>query len=324
MIADGMGVSQLYAAMSQNEAKMNIETFSVIGLSKTYSANRFVTDTSAGVTAIASGVKTKNGQVGMSADSLPLKSLLQSVRERKMSTGLIGTSAVTGLSLAPFYAHQVDKDSAEAIAKDFLISDVDVLMGGGRKYFESRDDSVDLSKQLITKGYQLLHSLDDPVKLPCTKLVGLLYDDQVPSYKERGDMLSKSLGIGLSVLKVNKKGFLLVVDATQIDWACHDNDIAALTGEINDFDKALGVALDFAKKDKKTLVIVASPHETGGLVLNESKDGTKGFNPVFLSKLHTGTPVPVFAFGPGAENFGGFMDNTDFRQKILRLLGVTK
>lgn len=149
MIADGMGVSQLYAAMSQNEAKMNIETFSVIGLSKTYSANRFVTDTSAGVTAIASGVKTKNGQVGMSADSLPLKSLLQSVRERKMSTGLIGTSAVTGLSLAPFYAHQVDKDSAEAIAKDFLISDVDVLMGGGRKYFESRDDSVDLSKQLI-------------------------------------------------------------------------------------------------------------------------------------------------------------------------------
>lgn len=322
MIADGMGVSQLYAAMSQGAEKMNIERFNVIGLSRTGSADRFVTDTGAGVTAISSAAKTRNGQVGMSVDSLPLKSLLSSVHSKKMSTGLIATCAVTGSGLSPFYAHQLDKDNAEGIALDFLNSDIDVLIGGGRKYFEAREDSLNVSEKLIQKGYQVVHSLDAQLKSPCTKLVALLYDDQVPSLAERANMLSDALNVGIKVLKDNRKGFVLVVNAAQIDWACHDNNANALVGEIKDFDKALGVALDFARKEKNTLVIVASPHETGGLILTNSKTDPTQFQPVFMSKLHTGTPVPVFAYGPGAENFSGFMDNTDFRKKILTLLGV--
>jgi alkaline phosphatase len=87
-------------------------------------------------------------------------------------------------------------------------------------------------------------------------------------------------------------------------------------------DRAIGAALEFAAKNKETLIIVTADHETGGMTINEGNNTTGDITAKFTSLEHTGICVPVFAFGPGAEQFGGFMENTEIARKMMKLLGV--
>ena len=111
-----------------------------------------------------------------------------------------------------------------------------------------------------------------------------------------------------------------MIEGSQIDWGGHANDIHYIIEEMLDFDRAIGVALEFAARNKETLVIVTADHETSGLTI-ENGDFENGFvKGDFTTGGHTGIMVPVFAFGPGAENFTGFMDNTDIPKRIEKLL----
>jgi alkaline phosphatase len=325
LIGDGMGTSQVYAAYTAKKGVMNITGMPVTGFSVTYSASNYITDSGAGGTALSTGVKTKNGSIGVDVDGKPLKTILEMAEDKGLSTGLIATSAITHATPASFIAHTSNRSKYADIAFDFLRTDIDVFIGGGYNHFARRTDSLNLIDSLTARGYFIARDLKD-VDVPSTqRLAALLADEHMPSMdKGRGNMLPEATDMALKMLKRNKKGFFIMIEGSMIDWAAHDNDVNSSILEAIDFDNAVGKALQFAAKNGETLVIVTADHETGGLGINGGNLATGEIVGAFTSKDHTAVMVPVFAYGPGAERFTGVQQNTDIFKKCVELLGFTK
>lgn len=320
MIGDGMGLAQMYTGMVKNGNKLSLERCTYTGLMKTYSANNFTTDSGAGGTAIATGVKTKNGMIGMNPDSVAVESILEKAEKNNLATGMVVACAVTHATPATFIAHQVNRNMYEEIAADYLKTDIDVFIGGGKKYFSDRVDGKNLIQSLEKRDYQMVYSQEELNKISKGKVAGLLYDDHNPPMPQRGNMLPVSTAKAIELLDDNHKGFFMMIEGSQIDWACHANDSDWVAREVIDFDKTVGVALDYAAKSKNTLVIVTADHETGGLTLPKGDIKEEKYESEFSTKDHSGVPVIVYAYGPGAEQFKGFMENTDIKGKIESLL----
>ncbi|MCT4646672.1 MAG: alkaline phosphatase [Carboxylicivirga sp.] len=325
MIGDGMGANQLYAALTANRGELNITNMSHVGFSKTHSANKYITDSAAGGTAISTGYKTKNGCIAV--DSLGNKhtTILEYAELNGMATGLVSTSAITHATPASFIAHQPDRKMYEAIASDFLETDIDVFIGGGKKHFTDREDGRNIIDELIQKGYAVKNSIDESTEITKGRLGILTADKHNPAYKERGEMLPKATNKAIEVLENNEeKGFFLMVEGSQIDWGGHKNNIAYVVDEVLDFDRAVGEALAFAARDKNTLVIVTADHETGALTLLDGNMESGSIKAHFAKGGHTGVFVPVFSFGAGADEFKGVYENTELFYKMAKLMKLNR
>lgn len=319
-IGDGMGVAHVYAGLTANRGSLFLENFKHIGFTKTHSANRYITDSAAAATAIATGHKTNNGAIGVGVDQQPVKNITESAFKRGLATGLVATSSITHATPAAFVAHQLNRNQEEDIAIDILKSDIDVFIGGGYDFFTKREDGRNLVNELIHKGYTVKQCLDSLQLFKGKKLAGLTASRGNGRLKERGDMLPISTEVAINVLQQNKKGFFLMVEGSFIDSGGHGNNTVQVIEEMLDLDRAIGKALDFAAKDGQTLIIVASDHETGGMTINDGSFETGMVRGEFTTGGHTGVMTPIFAYGPGASEFVGIMDNTEIRTKILNLL----
>lgn len=320
MIGDGMGITQVYSGFTVNHGHLNLFQCNHIGFSKTYSSSDYITDSAAGATAFSTGSKTYNGAIGLNKDSLPVRTILEYAEEKGLSTGLVSTSAITHATPASFIAHQVSRDNYEGIAADFLKTDIDVFIGGGSDHFCIRKDKRNLFTDLRKKGYQVIFSMDSIRNTTSGKLAGFTARQHDPSMLDgRGDVLPAATQTAMNILSNNRKGFFLMVEGSQIDWGAHANNADFVAAEVIDFDQAIGKALDFAKKDGHTLVIITADHETGGMSLlgGDLQNGTQIAK--FASTDHSGVMVPVFAFGPGAELFQGVQENTDLFFKMMSL-----
>lgn len=319
LIGDGMGLAQVCAGLIANKGRLNLLNFKHIGFSRTQSVSNYITDSAAGGTALSCGEKTYNGAIGVDEDGDALETILEIAERNQKSTGLVSTSSITHATPASFIAHQPKRSMYEEIAADFMKTDVDVFIGGGKNFFVHRKDERDLTKELEQKGYKMFYNIDDAKGVSSGKLGVLTALEHNPNYKERGDMLGKSTEKALQILSHNKKGFFLMVEGSQIDWGGHQNNTAYVGGEMLDFDKTIGKVLEFAIKDRETLVIVTADHETGGMAIMDS-DMNKGFvKAAFCTGHHTGIMVPVYAIGPGAEEFMGIYENTAVFEKMLKL-----
>lgn len=322
MIGDGMGVSQIYAGLTANKGHLNLERIQNIGFSKTYSSNDYITDSGAGATAISTGKKTYNGAIGVDKDSISCKTILEYAEDYGKATALIATSTITHATPASFIAHQKSRKNYEEIAEDFLKTDIDVFFGGGLNNFNKRKDAKDLTAQLVEKGYEMVYSHDSINNVNASKVAGLLYSGSPPKYSEgRGNMLSDASLKAIEILNRDNDGFFIMIEGSQIDWGGHDNDTKYIIDEMLDFDLTIGKILDFAEKDGNTLVIVTADHETGGMGLKGGNISTGEVKANYTGKDHTGVMVPVFAFGPGSENFKGIFENTDLFYKMMKVFG---
>ena len=322
MIGDGMGVAHIYAGYTANCGHLFLDNFKHIGFSKTQSASNYITDSAAGGTALSCGQKTYNGAIGVNTDTVAIKSVLELAESKGLSTGLVSTSAITHATPASYIAHQGSRGSYEDIAADFMKTDIDVFIGGGYKHFAQRKDQRDLTKELQQKGYQVLRNMDDIAKVKTGKLAGLTADEHNEVYPKRKMDLPLSTQTALNLLDQNKKGFFIMIEGSQIDWGAHQNNTIYIVNEMLDFDRSIGKALEFAAKDGETLIIVTADHETGGFALVGGDMKTGMVKGAFSTGDHTAVMVPVFAYGPGAENFTGIMENTDIPKKIMELLGL--
>jgi len=320
MIGDGMGVTQVYAGLTANKGHLFLENMKTIGFSKTYSASDYITDSAAGGTALSTGVKTYNGAIGVDANGMPLKTVLEYAEEKRMATGLVVTAAINHATPAAFIAHQKSREMYEEIAADFLKTDIDVFIGGGYKYFSERKDGRNLVEELKQKGYSVEQEMRNVAKVKSGKLAGLVASEHLPHAGERKDMLPVSAETAINILSQDKNGFFMMVEGSQIDWGGHENNTSYIAEEMLDFDKAIGKALDFAANDGKTLIVVTADHETGGFSIpgGDIKAGmvSGGFN----TGGHTAVMVPVFAYGPGAEEFIGIMENTDVAKQLISFI----
>ena len=335
MVGDGMGLSQITAGMYMNNNKLNLEEFAYIGLHKSYPKDKdLITDSAAGATAFSCGCKTYNAAIGVRADSSRCKTILESAEANGLATGLVATSTIVHATPASFIAHVTKRDMFEPIALDFLDTEFDLLIGGGKKYFERRtSDQRNLLDELKAKGYQVSSSGEEDladVKFEGNKNVVYFTAEEHPVPVSQGrDYLPLASKKSVNFLKKrSKKGFFLMIEGSQIDWGGHAGKTDYITSEMVDFDKAIGEVLDFAKKDGETLIIVTADHETGGFaILKGSKLGNVvgGFGDKWDEKgnsyYHTGTMIPVFAYGPGSEYFSGIYENTAIFDKMKDLFG---
>ena len=325
LIGDGMGLSQISAGMVYRGGDLNLARFKCVGFSKTQSSDDFITDSAAGATAFSIGEKTYNGAIGVDSLKKPKPTILEMAETNGLSTGLVATCAITHATPAAFIAHQPSRSMNNEIAYDFTKTDVDVVIGGGKHYFDTRKDGMNLIDTLRYKGYEVVDSTVDFTTMASGKFYAFTNSYHVPSMKNgRGNFSEKASLKAIEVLSENKKGFFLMIEGSQIDWGGHDNDADYIAREMVDFDITIGKVLDWAIKDGNTLVVITADHETGGFALDSGSIKNKTFKGAFTSKEHTGTMVPVFAYGPGAEEFTGMYENTALFHKMVRLFGFKK
>ena len=325
LIGDGMGVSQV-SSMYYFADKTNFSRFPEVGLFNTSSASHRITDSGAGGSAFAIGERTYNGAIGVGPDSMPRKNITEVLSERGYATAVISTSQITHATPACFYAHVKSRKMYDEIARQLVISDIDFFAGGGTDYFVRRADGINYLDSLKSHGFILdTNALANDFSKD-KKYGFLLAPDAMPSMPQnRGDFLPNATSAALKYLSQQEKGFFVMVEGSQIDWAGHANDTAYMRTEMLDFDKTMGVALDFAEKDGNTLVIVLADHETGGYTLAASHaNGMKGdYNaiaPAFATSGHSSALIPVFAYGPGADLFNGIFLNKEVFDKMLKAL----
>ena len=323
MIGDGMGLTQITAGMISNGYHLNLEKIKTIGLHKSYSFNDLITDSAAGATAFSIGRKSFNGAIGVGPDTLAYITILEEAEEKGMATGLIATSTIVHATPAAFIAHNWSRNDYEGIALDFLQTDIDCFIGGGKKYFNRRKDEKDLIEGLKKKGYQVSDFIDGDIqslKIDKDRLAYFTSDgDPLPAAQGR-DYLDPASKKAIDFLSQKNKGFFMMIEGSQIDWGGHSNMQDYIISEMLDFDKTVGNVLDWAKKDGNTLVVITADHETGGFAINpgSTRDSIVG---KFTTDKHTGTLIPVFAFGPGEEMFNGFFENTAIYAKMRAALG---
>jgi alkaline phosphatase len=319
LVGDGMGLSEISASLYFNDTPSNFLRFHTVGLSMTSSSRELITDSAAGATAFASGIKTYNGAIGVNENKQTARTIVEHVSKQGIATGLVVTSSVVHATPAAFYAHQESRRMYEEIALDLVGSDIDFFAGGGLQFFQNRKDGLDLLAQLQENNFEV-HTEKLPTKISEKKQAILLAPDGMPKMSEhRGNFLTNATMLAIGQLSKNKNGFFLMVEGSQIDWGGHDNDAEYLINEIVDFDKTIGAVLDFAKINGETLVIVTADHETGGFSL--SADGIN-YNKIitsFSTTGHTATMVPVFAQGPQEEMFDGVYQNTKIYSILKQL-----
>jgi alkaline phosphatase len=320
LIGDGMGLSQLSSAYYFSKSKSNFSRFPEVGLINTSSATHKITDSSAGGTAFSCGQKTYNGSLGMSVDSTIIPNIVEILSKENFNTGIVVTSAVTHATPAAFYAHVKSRSMQNEIALQLIDSDLDFFAGGGSNYFSNRPDSVDLLPRLSEKGFLINKDLKNS-SMDSNKKYGFIFaEDGMPSMNEnRGDFLPTYTQYAIDYLSNKKEKFFLMIEGSQIDWGGHANDADYVISEVLDFDKTVGVAMDFAMENKNTLVIVLADHETGGFTLASKNDDYSEVEARFSTGGHSTTLIPVLAYGPGSENFKGIYQNNEIFHKILDL-----
>jgi alkaline phosphatase len=252
-----------------------------------------------------------------------VKTILEECEEKGLATGLVATVAITHATPASFIAHQSSRVLYESIAADFLETEIDYFVGGGKQYFDRRrEDNRNLYMELLQKGYEVSDYFDKPLeqtKPDVRRPFAYFTADKNPLPVTAGrNYLAFATRQALQFLNNrSEKGFFVMIEGSQIDWGGHSNDGDWMLQETLDFDRAITEALRFAEKDGNTLVIVTADHECGGLCLTEkSKMGRPRFK--FSTNGHTASLVPVFAYGPGSELFHGIYDNTEIYHKMRK------
>lgn len=325
LIGDGMGTAQVSAHIYwKGVGKTIFEQFPVTGFHKTHAYDFRVTDSAAGATAFACGQKTTLGAIGvLPPDEHPCPTILEFLEEKGFATGMVTTCTATHATPACFIAHQELRALTEEIAFDYLQTPFDCLIAGGEHLFSQRPDKLDLEDSLKSRGYVVRHGTSFK-NLPLDgsrPFVNFTHEMEPPTASAGREYLPRATRLACNFLqKRSDKGFFLMIEGSQIDWACHTNDRNWLRAEMADFDQTVQEALDFASSNGETLVVVTGDHECGGLSLTQA-ELRKQFKPSFSTKVHTAVMVPVYAYGPKAELFSGIYENTAIYFKMREVLG---
>ena len=319
MIGDGMGLEQVSCGWVLNGGHLNLDNFIYTGFSRTYATDRLVTDSCAGGSALATGVKTRYHYMGVDPDGNPVKSALHRAQEKGMKTGVAVTCRINDATPLDFVGHSLDRDDEEVNAAQYVDSNVDFLTGGGIRFWQNREDGRDLVQEMVAKGYTFVDNREDLNKVHEGRVLGLFAPLEMEPSLDRGPVLEDCAMKAIELLD-NRKGFFLMIEGSSIDDWCHKKKVGYMAEELFDFDRTIGKVLEWAEKDGHTLVVVTADHATGGLTLLDGNLEERNVKVNFSTKGHNGILVPVYAYGPGAERFVGIHENAEIGQIIRALL----
>ncbi|GGN91132.1 alkaline phosphatase [Saccharibacillus kuerlensis] len=301
LIGDGMGPSYMtayrYMKDKSSTPLMEKTVFDsyLVGAQTTYPEDEHqnITDSASAATAMSSAVKTYNAAIAVDNDQKEVKTVLEQAKENGMSTGLVATSEITHATPAAFGSHDISRKNMDAIADDYFDEmiggqhKVDVLLGGGKSNFVRKDR--DLTAEFKKAGFGYVSDRKGLLANKDQQLLGLFADGGLDKMIDRSSAtpsLKEMTNAALDRLSDNDKGFFLMVEGSQIDWAGHDNDIVGAMSEMKDFEGAFQAAIDFAKKDGNTLVVATADHSTGGLSLGANGEYNFDVTPI-KAAVHT-------------------------------------
>ena len=283
LIGDGMGMGQIEIARKLEygkDGRLFMESLPHTALVHTESANNLVTDSAAGGTALATGRKTNNGMIGVTPDGKEADSILDLFKKNGKKAGIISTNTITDATPAAFTASVSNRWSGQdEIARQQLESGVDVLLGGGRAYFKPEKQSGrDLLKEAKQKGYAYAVNREELLSAKGSKLLGLFNEGYMNFKSDRQILESKEPSLkemtekAIDILSKGEQGFFLMAEGARIDHASHAGDITGIWKETIEFDEAVKFAVEWAQKDKETLVLIVADHETMGISASEPLD----------------------------------------------------
>lgn len=359
LIGDGMGFGAVTTLLLSEDSLTGFEMAPVIGLNETCSANNYVTDSPAGGTALATGTRTCNGFLGVSPDTVQLVSILKKAQAMGKKSGIVVNTVLTEATPASFYAGVTHRSMGHKIAEQFTESGVDVAIGSGLSVFINRPDSVDLTATLIDKGYDVYLDWKSVLASESEKFVGILPMDDVhrrnkssntkasaadgaevclaaklaasnntdadtTKFSEPNLYLEKASVKALEVLEKDApEGFFLMIESAIIDGYGHNNDSEGMVEEMREFNRTLVALINYVNTHPETLLVVTADHETGGAGVKYKGHAVGEKVPVSLgwsTTGHTGTVVPIFAYGAGSEKFAGIFKNKEIPGIIENLI----
>lgn len=316
LIGDGMGVSytSAYRYLKDDPSTKFVERTELdkylVGQQMTYPEDpeQNVTDSASAATAMSAGIKTYNNAIAVDNDGSDVKTVLEAAKEQGKATGLVATSEITHATPASFGAHDESRQNMNAIADDYyddLINGehkVDVLLGGGTDLLVRKDRNI--AEEFKKDGFSYVTDREQLLTDDNEQVLGLFAERGLPKMIDRTEdipSLEEMTTSAIERLNKDKDGFFLMVEGSQIDWAGHDNDIVAAMSDMEDFEKAFKAAVEFAKKDKHTLVVATADHSTGGYSI-----GSDGIYNWFSEPIKAAKRTPDFmaqeiANGAGVE-----------------------
>jgi alkaline phosphatase len=334
VVADGMGLAQASAAriaLRGPDGRLAFERFPSLALLTTHAADDLITSSDAAATALATGHKTANGRISLDATGTPLRTLFAAAAAAGWSTGAVTDTAIVDATPAAFTSQVASRYDYQEIAQQQVAGDTTVLIGGGRDAFlpadggGRREDGRDLLAEARTRGFVVATSHEElarAVANPRTHrlLAPIAAVELAPAEGELAELAIAAL----TVLSRRDQPFLLLVESERPDTASHRRDGAELVRAVADVDRTVSRLLA-ATDPGSTLLLVTGDHETGGLAIDhQTAPPAAGARPglalAWTGARHSGTPVPLWATGPGAEQFRGLLDNTEVARRLAALL----
>ncbi|WP_231636885.1 MULTISPECIES: alkaline phosphatase [Planktothricoides] len=327
LIGDGMGPEQVKAAgmyAHGTPGKLSFEQFPHQGEVTTYSANNSITDSAAGGTAIATGVKVNNGVISMAipGDGQPLKTVLEKYQAAGKSAGLVTTTEMTHATPAAFAAHQQGRSQQAEIAQQYLnTTRPEVLFGGGGAGMSPK--AAKSAGYTVVINRQQMQALDTET---VTRVSGQFGQGHLPYESDGvGDLphLREMAKTALNILDNDPDGLFLMIEGGRIDHAGHENHLQRNVMETLQFAETVAEVFKWAENNPDTLIIVTADHETGGLKVLKN-NGQGQFPQVsWSSHDHTGANVGIYGWGPNSDQVSGTMENTDVFYLLLGQQYVT-
>lgn len=291
LIPDGLGVTATtLARWYQGGEPLAIDELAS-GLVRTYSANSAITDSAAGGTALATGNKTAAGFIGITPTyAKPVASVLEGARLQGKATGIVATAEIMHATPASFTTHVLSRKQYEPISKQQVYAGLDVVLGGGAQFLQAknRDDKEDLLSEIKAQGFDYLNTREQLLSTNANKVWGMFTPKDMSYDFDRNHTLEPSLAEmtekAIEILSRNENGFFLLVEGSKIDWAAHNNDPIGVISDVLAFDRATKSALEFAKKNQHTAIIIAADHSNGGLSIG-NENTTIGYDNLPLDSI---------------------------------------
>ncbi len=318
LIGDGMGFNHLEKTKKERNTTLVMDDFQIKGSSMTRSFSDETTDSAAGGTALATGVRTSNGRVGVyyidEEDRIfHPKNLTELCAENGMMTGVITTDETSGATPASFSAHSADRDNTEEITEDQLASDIDLIWG--------HSNGVATKAAAEENGFEFVETYSEMMALESGSRSFAQFENSLWTLEQSDEStpnLEQMAVKAVDLLDDTDEGFFLMIEGAHIDKHSHNNDDEKMTEALLEFDKTIEAMLEYAQADGETLVVITADHETGGITFGEDSYS-------FTTGDHSSANVPVLVYG--SEKLiasGETLNNYEIPIRISYILGFGK
>ena len=328
LIADGLGFSHLQAgryALASPGGRLFLERFPSVGWMSTHALSTLRLDSASTASALASGRKVEYGQLSIDASNTVHRTIAEVAIENGFRVGLVTDSYLWDATVAAFLAHAQARGDYGLVASQLARSGADLLVGEAMQGedLEAAGPRPGDAADFTANGFTVVRTWEALQRIPPSsgsRIVAIL-PHGVISDRARPPLLEDLARLALASLAAQSDRFFLVIETEETDSGSHRADFPRVMRGIEAIDNVSQIAADFALQNPDTLVLFTSDHETGGLtLLTGSAEEPMGVR--WSTTVHTAEPVPVLAFGAGAERFVGVHDNVDLATTLAELLDL--